>query len=418
MYKLEFTLKQHTPIIHFQHDQDGATLRATEVKPKLDRFIIIKFGGFESLKKEHPDWFIGKGNHPALSYKMRIDVDENNLDKTISGPIEKRYKDNKGNIRNEKFPAFFGLMGGDNEGSKEFRFYKKVELNCISASQSLIRILTENIGEFFACNNFGNRQSKGFGSFYPEDQKRFPFTPLKYYFDIQVRNLPNVRYNYLDPLTESFRQQVRLFEVINLFYNTLRSGINQSWGQNPIYFKSLMFMYAKNQLKVQWDKKKIKEAVFDMKLAEQKNKYRNSDIIHFSAPKSYLMRDLLGLASDSQWFGEYHDAIHTESLEREKIERFQSPIFFKPIEQNNGKYRVYFKGDQKNLNEMLGKKFKISNKSGKSLELYTPTNFNLDDFLQYAFSIKIDEHISQKGNGFSPEKELLMNIYSQLRMNS
>jgi len=36
MYKLEFTLKQHTPIIHFQHDQDGATLRATEVKPKLD----------------------------------------------------------------------------------------------------------------------------------------------------------------------------------------------------------------------------------------------------------------------------------------------------------------------------------------------------------------------------------------------
>ena len=42
MYKLEFTLKQHTPIIHFQHDQEGATLRATEVKPKLDRFIIEK----------------------------------------------------------------------------------------------------------------------------------------------------------------------------------------------------------------------------------------------------------------------------------------------------------------------------------------------------------------------------------------
>ena len=27
MHKLEITLKQHTPIIHFQHDQDGATLQ-------------------------------------------------------------------------------------------------------------------------------------------------------------------------------------------------------------------------------------------------------------------------------------------------------------------------------------------------------------------------------------------------------
>ncbi len=31
-----FTLKQHTPIIHFQHDQEGSKLQATEVKPKPD----------------------------------------------------------------------------------------------------------------------------------------------------------------------------------------------------------------------------------------------------------------------------------------------------------------------------------------------------------------------------------------------
>ena len=40
MKTLKVTLKQHTPLIHFQHDQYGATLRASEVKPKLDRFII------------------------------------------------------------------------------------------------------------------------------------------------------------------------------------------------------------------------------------------------------------------------------------------------------------------------------------------------------------------------------------------
>ena len=39
-FKVEFTLKQHTPIIHFQSDQVGATLRATELKPKFDRFLL------------------------------------------------------------------------------------------------------------------------------------------------------------------------------------------------------------------------------------------------------------------------------------------------------------------------------------------------------------------------------------------
>ena len=39
-FKVEFTLKQHTPIIHFQSNQTGATLRATELKPKFDRFLL------------------------------------------------------------------------------------------------------------------------------------------------------------------------------------------------------------------------------------------------------------------------------------------------------------------------------------------------------------------------------------------
>ena len=34
-FKRTFELVQHTPLIHFQHDQAGATLRATEVKAKL-----------------------------------------------------------------------------------------------------------------------------------------------------------------------------------------------------------------------------------------------------------------------------------------------------------------------------------------------------------------------------------------------
>jgi hypothetical protein len=97
MYKLEFTLKQHTPLIHFQHDQEGATLRATEVKPKLDKFVIEKLTNRtgivaldefrhkttkkireSSTLKDNPDFenkwldkLVGKSNeHLALNYKL------------------------------------------------------------------------------------------------------------------------------------------------------------------------------------------------------------------------------------------------------------------------------------------------------------------------------------------------------------
>ena len=38
-FQKEHELKQWTPLIHFQSGQSGATLRTTEVKPKLDRFL-------------------------------------------------------------------------------------------------------------------------------------------------------------------------------------------------------------------------------------------------------------------------------------------------------------------------------------------------------------------------------------------
>ena len=84
MYKLEIKLKQHTPLIHFQYDQEGATLRASEVKPKLDKFILTRLGkehGYaadkaydagKEIAKQY-GWLVGKGDHPALDYKVSIE---------------------------------------------------------------------------------------------------------------------------------------------------------------------------------------------------------------------------------------------------------------------------------------------------------------------------------------------------------
>ena len=67
-FKKEYTLTPQSPLIHFQYGQKGATLRATEVKPKFDKFLISK------AKKNHFDLsgcFIGDTN--ALNY---IDITE------------------------------------------------------------------------------------------------------------------------------------------------------------------------------------------------------------------------------------------------------------------------------------------------------------------------------------------------------
>ncbi|MCB9266438.1 MAG: hypothetical protein H6558_15520 [Lewinellaceae bacterium] len=74
MFKTTIAIQQHTPIIHFQHDQDGATLRATEVKPKLDKFIYSRFKLlFPGEKELHKSVeLFNPENRANSSYKLRI----------------------------------------------------------------------------------------------------------------------------------------------------------------------------------------------------------------------------------------------------------------------------------------------------------------------------------------------------------
>ena len=105
-FKLEFTLKQHTPIIHFQSDQSGATLRATELKPKLDRFLKkYAFNG------EFPEEFLIPKQDEALDYKVKI--------------IKKKISDDKSDLNglpDERL--FMGNMGGGTIGQMYHRNFE------------------------------------------------------------------------------------------------------------------------------------------------------------------------------------------------------------------------------------------------------------------------------------------------------
>ena len=82
-FTISCTLSQQTPLIHFQHQEPGACLRGSELKPKLDRFLLEQLGQGNALPQDagysiarENGWLAGDGSHPALKYKVRISVEE------------------------------------------------------------------------------------------------------------------------------------------------------------------------------------------------------------------------------------------------------------------------------------------------------------------------------------------------------
>lgn len=428
MYKLEVTLKQHTPLIHFQHDQEGATLRASEVKPKLDRFIIKQL-----TDQEKADWSTPKG---TLDYKLKIESNG-----------EKSYFDDP------NLPMFFGNMSKEKKFEKKRGIiYKNIKLHFLSNDEELINKIKTFIGSFLFNHNFGTRQSKGYGSFYIDKSDSLYTSPTgNIFFYIKENDVTNT------------------LKQVDLFYKSLRSGINIKWADkrendrygHPImkdgfYFKSLIFKYTKEKLNVQWDKKTIKEKFFNDNFTYRKyNRKKNieetfesiglenqqkirekcpdkpSNPLFYNSLEIALVKDLLGLSSSESWKS-YNATINkTEAkfidgyfikIEEEKnrnISRIPSPILIKIIEEND-LYRVYLLIN-KEINEsiqdnVLGKTFIIENKD-LQFDISFPDTFSYDDFLNYICSNKNFDIYSHVEKRFHSKDEFikLKNIYNQIQ---
>jgi len=261
MYSITFTLKQHTPLIHFQHDQEGATLRATEVKPKLDRFIteeLTKLKGEEAKTKfrlctekkikngnnliDNPDfkqdWFdllLGPNNdHLSFDYKLAI--------KAIGqSTTYLKSKEIWNGIQN---PVYFANMG-DSE-AKHYSEAKSIELIIQSFNKGIHNLFSEEfICKFFLLNNFGSRHTKGLGSFYPEkiNSKKISTHPSEL--------LTKESYCIEIETTDDYE----IFATIDFFWKWLKSGINY----NGFYKDSILKLFISNKEKYRWEKKRVKE---------------------------------------------------------------------------------------------------------------------------------------------------------------
>ncbi|GAB2025070.1 hypothetical protein OfM1_11410 [Lactovum odontotermitis] len=147
MNELKVELTQITPLIHFQVHQDGATdatLRASEVKPKLDKFLQT----YSCSKGEIQEcWCLPKvkdKKYRALDYKMQI------MGKGEAGKPHK---------------SFFANMGKDSKKIKQVGYEDGVDIKIISKHEELLSLIQKHLALFFVIHNFGARGSKGFGSF-------------------------------------------------------------------------------------------------------------------------------------------------------------------------------------------------------------------------------------------------------------
>ena len=159
MAQLVIELKQHTPILHFQHGQQGATLRATEVKPKLDKFIHQVF---ERKKLSlNPDWLIGPDKR-ALDDKMRIRLKGEGRQEFWVRSISDKGIQAPNPIAIIKKSPYFAQMEADQDlkerfdfqqwntiGKKGLLWHYPLEITIFSLHKDLLAELSKRIEDFF-----------------------------------------------------------------------------------------------------------------------------------------------------------------------------------------------------------------------------------------------------------------------------
>lgn len=347
-----FLLQQHTPIIHFQYDQKNASLRATELKPKLDRFILKKLGegNYEQGRKHAEDngWLIGKGKPPALDYKVRVKADRVHLTEIRKGE--------------RGVSMYFGNMGNDYE--KTPRSFSMVEQNLQlefrSFSTGLITQIDNYFPSFISKTNFGTRQSKGYGSFSISEGNGL---------DAFNHSLNGVTY-----LSFNANNYKGTLDVINYYYSRLKSGVNYSFPPNGFchYRNAFIKLYLNQQgLGYEWGKRWLKEQFLGLAPSNTTKKFARSFLglsgnydFRFPKKENPCNED----AGNIQHSRRSVD-IKVESV-NDDIERFKSPITFKPIHVGNNHWRVYIHFGE--IPEgLLGQEFVFSN-GGHTSTLFTP----------------------------------------------
>lgn len=366
-----FKLKQITPMIHFQHDEDGACLRSSEVKPKLDNFIIK---WCEDKKIAIPDnWYMdakNKATITALKYKMRIkgvgDRKTANPHKLYFGNMDKNMKDEE-KIKTVYYPEGMEMtiVCFGNESTHIPQYISGRE------SISLPELIEFVLPAFFNLHCFGTRSRKGFGSFMLErnlyDSK--PQT-LAEYIGLFCNEYYYIQYKIDD--SKNINGINGIMDDIWVISSMMKSGFNLTNKQaKKYYYKGSIFKYFTDK-GVGGDKAFIKQKVLkgkdDNKGSELYKKYGEFRFTRsmLGLPHSYTFRSFKDM--DRNIF------VGKVEIKNNFIKRYASPVLFKPH-----KTRLYII-PQDIPDVMFGAEFKLNK---ETLKTPTKDEFNLIEFLDW-----------------------------------
>lgn len=381
---LRVSLKQHTPLLHFQPNEPGATLRASEVKPRLDRYIIEHEGNGpydtvkEHLKTAHRNWFIDKAGVCALNYSLRIIAGHMDSQIRIREKAQPQTKENRETHEMEtyysleNFPLILSNMGGKTDRNKlanlsytqepiELIFLiDKKEGTVVNNGESLLSIIEKYIVSFFSINNFGQRSDKGFGSFTVSKINNETVSLLSpsdcyisYYIDHDRRN-----------------QFMTLFTVIDYYWKYLKSGINYTVREvnkfdesiyrkyRDYYHKSFLYKYLNREdIQLTWEKRIVKQQLHlaSAKLNDDRDERPNNypyffARAHLGCPvNGILYKKMKGkVIQKFNRISESCDMINVVISNNRKqfVQRIPAPIVFKPVF-DGVKFVIYILFDQK-----------------------------------------------------------------------
>ena len=415
MIKLVCELKQQTPMIHFQSKEPGACLRATEVKPKLDRFII------ENEKNIPDDWFIEqreserkkKGCY-ALNYKMRFMAQGNCDESCRRGRINRSY---------------FGNQGENSRKKGQVLYKEGIELTILCFIPGLMEALRKYLEAFFVLHNFGTRQSKGFGSFVVS---RIGDTDIEYneknYIDLVRAYLPyGICYHYQEEEQIESNCGNIVLEDIRVISGLMKSGFNLTKIDEKRfkkdYFKGYILRYFMERCpEKNNDKKYIKDnLLFENVLTGEAEKISDDP----GEKEGVFCRAVLGLTPTYLYSkGEHTGEVKVENeneKESGKIVRFPSPILWTVA----GRYLLGIP-DEESISDILNKRFCFTDSYGNKCYITTPEVFDMHDFI-VSFVRDFNDKETPKGgtiglrdaenNSFSRVKSIELNIFEGEKAN-
>ena len=397
IFKLKFTLDQVVAMIHFQGDEAGATLRATDVKPKFDRFLyrcIAKEFNIklrtksakdqedslittvkEYLIKNHKSWLIEpEAKHHALNYRVRIFVNPSDIVKDEHGTLIESIK---GKPNQNKTKNYFGaanyvlketingrtVVKRDGEGvgvHKVGNKYKNIKVEMMCFDEVLSKLIEKYFPVFMIATGFGYASGKGYGSFvvkevmkdgnisavYNSSNSLTPLKLIKEYQNIMNYHTENILLYMIKDEEAKGDELDRLGDIVEI-NRYIKSGYNFPM-KDKYYPSPLMKDYFKQGTRKNLinEKSAMKNVAIKagVRLKTNRRPYsKEVKKVPYNAKRVYT-RGLFGLAAEYKYLVvDNRDgltfSVAAQTSDGRNFSRFANPITYRII-RNGDEYQI------------------------------------------------------------------------------